>query len=115
MTAAVIVRQDWTGSGSPPGYNVWHCDAQAGSAESDAVGHLVTDLNTFYSTLMPFCATNYTWTVADRAYAVPPSTQEYAVTQTPHTGSQGDSSMPPQVALCIGWRTGVRSRSAFGR
>ncbi|MGH3499271.1 MAG: hypothetical protein ACRDP1_17595, partial [Nocardioidaceae bacterium] len=42
-------------------------------------------------------------------------TQEYAVTQTPHTGSQGDSSMPPQVALCIGWRTGVRSRSAFGR
>lgn len=108
------VRIDFDHAGSP-GYNIWHIRLADGTITPTAKDNAISALVTFYTSLKPLYHSGTTVTVPNELYTVGETdVQDVPVTRTAVAGT-GTTEAPHMLALCLTWKTSVRSRSGRGR
>jgi hypothetical protein len=100
---------------SGPAYNVMHVFAPTGYTIADVQAALA-DMATFYTALAAYYRSGATITVGERVLDVDQS-PDVIVGTTPVnvTNASGPSSLPPEVAAVVSWRTNLTGARYRGR
>ena len=110
----VTVGFTFAGTGSP-GANVWHYRTENVLPLEDLEDGL-TSLRTFYSAISAQYPGALIATIPEDVVRIdtdPPEAVNHSTTTMPSTGTSSDA--PEMLALCINWKTTVRTRSGSGR
>jgi len=116
MVLQLVVRTDYTAVSGGPGYNVWHWDEDPGSSDDVNVEQASGRLQAFYQALTEYMRTSTTISLQPDIIRLD-STDLLAADTWTLTGDDASSSqsLPPATALCLTFRTAVRSRRGRGR